>query len=93
MTVAVYQVLFRPNHFDSEDHDDCLGVYTTRTLALEAARVVLRHPEDESSIREYFLNTTDGGCTIWDSHCDHGNESYRSLYQQYWPTGMPAPPS
>lgn len=86
---AVYAVWVHYHDDDSQVPFRLIGIYTTRTLALQVAREARLHHDDETSIREHFLNQFGPGQTIWDHKCDDGDD-YHPFYRRFWPTGMPS---
>ena len=85
-----YLVYSRPHHFRSEDRAAEIGIYTTRTLAIEAGQAACSHEDDDYYIREFALNRIDEGKTIWHRDCDMNKYECRQFYKQYWPTGYPS---
>lgn len=88
---AIYAVWTRSAEMHSEDGSILIGVYTTRTLALDVGRRSLGHEEDEYYIREHFLNQFGPGETIWDNHCDKEPETHAGFYRRFWRAGFPLP--
>ena len=87
---TVYSVYVRPYNIDSEDDSILLGIYTTRSLALEVSRKFLHENKDnEFSIFEHHLNQSGLGVPIWcnSAECDPAN--YAHFYQRFWPLGFP----
>lgn len=84
----IYAVFWRREDWELDQHHILIGVYTTRTLALEAAR----EAGEEWSIKELKLNYPDSGNCIWDSFIE-SQPKLHHVYQRWWPTGYPVPPS
>lgn len=89
---TVYATWVRYHDADSEDPILLIGIYTTRSLALQVAREAMLHEEDMYFLLEHHLNQFGPGQTIWDRHADSKSRDYRKFYQRFWPTGWPAGP-
>ncbi len=81
-------VWFRSHKLHADDPSHIIGIYTTRTLAIDAGRKASNHPNDEYLIREHPLNIDGSGDTIWDNLCET-NVDYRKHYGRFWPVGFP----
>jgi hypothetical protein len=87
-------VWFRSSHLSPEDPSSVLGIYTTRTLALQAARGAETSDEDEWTITETPLNATYGpNPAIWCRDADLNRCDVRKFYQRFWRAGYPVRPN
>ena len=82
--MLIYIVYHRPSTFRSWDGDITKGIFSTRILALEAARKL----DGEWKIVEQVFDDIEVGIVIWDKGADEG-ASWRDCYKQHWPEGFP----
>jgi hypothetical protein len=83
-------VYFGRHDRESDTGMDIIGVFTTRTLALEAIRAKVSHEDDDGTIVETELNQSDPSFhCIYDVGCDRQPDIYWQFYARHWPTGYP----
>ena len=69
------------SHLSHSDEDGWMivGIYTTRTLALEVARATKMHDDDQWSISEIGLNRIDPSTPIWCDYADKHEQLQEAL--------------
>ncbi len=86
--MLVYLVLTRGHDVPIDSDSLISGVWLTFTDALDSARRLRSHCDDEWSIKQHCVNAEQEGVTIWDSYTDEHRNTC-AVYERYFPAGYP----